>query len=270
MMDERDDKAAAEKGSVREDILRRFEAWLDETLSSEEPPTGAAAEILTEIEGIDDEETAEGAYGPYGLDALWSAMTALSQETKLQGRAFQKLHEAIAPWAEEARREPSAWEKEIAEARHHAQRDAVLALVDLRDRLARGIDSAGRHLERAESERPRRHRWRRWLRLGTDRRVEPSEPSENETLEAARALWKGSVLTLERLDEALSQFGVQEIECLGGEFDPGIMKAVDVEETPAEREGEVLSVYRTGFEWNGELLRPAEVKVAKSIGETGS
>jgi molecular chaperone GrpE len=191
-------------------------------------------------------------------------MTALNQETKLQGRAFQKLHDAIAPWAEQARREPSSWEKEIADARHHAQRDAVLALVDLRDRLARGIDSAGRHLERAESE--RLSRWRRWRlpRLGRDRRV------EDETLEAARALWKGSVLTLERLDEALSQFGVQEIECLGGEFDPGIMKAVDVEETPAEREGEVLSVYRAGFEWNGELLRAAEVKVAKSIGGTGS
>jgi len=261
MMDERDDRAAAEKGSAREDILRRFEAWLDETLSSEEPPSGAAAEILAEIE---DEETAESAHGPYGLyglDALWSAMTALNQETKLQGRAFQKLHDAIAPWAEEARREPSVWEKEIAEARHHAQRDAVLALVDLRDRLVRGVDSAGRHLERAESK--RRRRWR-FSRLGGDRRV------EDETLEAARALWKGSVLTLERLDEALSQFGVQEIECLGGEFDPGIMKAVDVEETPAEREGEVLFVYRAGFEWNGELLRPAEVKVAKSIGEMGS
>jgi molecular chaperone GrpE len=265
-MDERDDKAA-ENGNVREDILRRFEAWLDETLSSEEPPSGAAAEILAEIE---DEETAEGApgpYGSYGLNALWSAMTALNQETKLQGRAFQKLHDAIAPWAEEARREPSVWEKELAEARRHAQRDAVLALVDLRDRLARGIDSAGRHLERAESE--RLSRWRRWRlpRLGRDRRV---EPSEDEALEAVRALWKGSVLTLERLDEALSQFGVQEIECLGGEFDPGIMKAVDIEETPGEREGEVLSVYRAGFEWNGELLRPAEVKVAKSIGETGS
>src|SRR3972149_3722112 len=28
--------------------------------------------------------------------------------------------------------------------------------------------------------------------------------------------------------------------------------------------------YRAGFEGNGELLRPAEVKVAKSIGGTGS
>jgi len=48
------------------------------------------------------------------------------------------------------------------------------------------------------------------------------------------------------------------------------MSVVYVEQTPAEREGEVLSVYRAGFEWNGELLRAAEVKVAKSIGELGS
>ncbi|MGH9389351.1 MAG: nucleotide exchange factor GrpE, partial [Vicinamibacteria bacterium] len=183
---------------------------------------------------------------------------------KLQGRAFQKLHDAIAPWTEEMGRERSAWKEEIAEARHHARRDAVLALVDLRDRLARGIDAAGRHLERAESER----RWRRWSRWRL--RFWLLKREREETLEAARALWKGSVLTLERLDEALSQFGVREIDCLGGEFDPGIMKAVDVEDTSAEREGEVLSVYRAGFEWNGELLRPAEVKVARSIGETGS
>lgn len=255
---------AAEKRSAREDILRRFEAWLDETLSSEEPPSGAAAEILAEI---DSEETADGApgpYGSYGLDALWSAMTALGQETKLQGRAFQKLHDALAPLVEEASQERWAWEKEIAEARRQAQREAVLALVDLRDRLARGIDSAGRHLERAKSEVASRGRRWRLPGLGGNRRVEDG------ALEAARTLWKGSVLTLERLDEALSQFGVQEIECLGGEFDPGIMKAVDVEETPAEREGEVLAVYRAGYEWNGELLRPAEVKVAKSVGETGT
>ncbi|MGH9388079.1 MAG: nucleotide exchange factor GrpE, partial [Vicinamibacteria bacterium] len=251
-MDERDEAVAEERGSVRGEILRRFEVWLDETLSSEEPPSGAAAEILAEIEGGETADRANGPYGPYGLDALWSAMTALIQETKLQGRAFQKLHDTIASWTEEMGRERSAWKEEIAEARHHGRRDAVLALVDLRDRLARGIDAAGRHLERAESER-RGRRWklRFWLH-GRER---------EETLEAARALWKGSVLTLERLDEALSQFGVQEIDCLGGEFDPGIMKAVDVEETSAEREGEVLSVYRAGFEWNGELLRPAEVKV---------
>ena len=35
----------------REEILRRFEEWLDGALAGEEPPLGVEAEILAAIEG---------------------------------------------------------------------------------------------------------------------------------------------------------------------------------------------------------------------------
>jgi molecular chaperone GrpE (heat shock protein) len=41
------------------------------------------------------------------------------------------------------------------------------------------------------------------------------------------------------------------------------MHAVDVEETDQEAEGTVLEVYRAGYEWMGEVHRPAQVKVAR-------
>jgi molecular chaperone GrpE (heat shock protein) len=41
------------------------------------------------------------------------------------------------------------------------------------------------------------------------------------------------------------------------------MHAVDVEETDQQAEGTVLEVYRAGYEWKGEVHRPARVKVAR-------
>jgi len=40
------------------------------------------------------------------------------------------------------------------------------------------------------------------------------------------------------------------------------MNAVDKEESTAVPEGTVLEVYRTGYEWSGEVFRPAQVKVS--------
>ena len=135
-----------------------------------------------------------------------------------------------------------------------ARREAILVLVELRDRMHRAVETAEQSLERARS-RPRRRF--RWLADGQ---------ALDEALESAEALWKGSVLTLERLDEALGGFGVREIDCSGQLFDADVMRVADVEVSGSAREGEVLSVYRSGFEWNGELLRPAEVKVARAVG----
>src|SRR5215472_15902489 len=83
----------------REGILRRFEEWLDDVLRAEEPPQGIAAEILSRL----DAESA-AADGQFDLYSMWSAVTALTQEVKLQGRTFKQLSETVAPVAEMAPR----------------------------------------------------------------------------------------------------------------------------------------------------------------------
>jgi molecular chaperone GrpE len=48
------------------------------------------------------------------------------------------------------------------------------------------------------------------------------------------------------------------------------MTAVDVEAVDSVPEGTVVEVYRNGYEWNGEVYRTAQVKVARAthgIGE---
>ena len=47
-------------------------------------------------------------------------------------------------------------------------------------------------------------------------------------------------------------------------FDPRRMNAIDSEESAAVPEGTVLEVYRSGYEWNGEVFRPAQVKVSRA------
>ena len=87
--------------ALRARLLRRFEAWLDAALDDEEPPAGLAAEILTEL-AEDGPIAGPGPRRPVDLYTLWSSLTALSQEIKLQGRSFKQLQENLSPWSERA------------------------------------------------------------------------------------------------------------------------------------------------------------------------
>ena len=73
---------------------------------------------------------------------------------------------------------------------------------------------------------------------------------------------KGYELGLERLDQNLEEFNAREISCEGQAFDPRRMNAIDRQESIAVPEGTVIEVYRSGYEWNGEVFRPAQVKVS--------
>ena len=42
------------------------------------------------------------------------------------------------------------------------------------------------------------------------------------------------------------------------------MNAIDSQEAAGVAEGTVLEVYRSGYEWNGEVFRPAQVKVSRA------
>ena len=266
------DDGEASPESRRKRLLEQLENWLDEALEEEDPPSGIAAEILSEIQGSSLEEDRTDLY------SLWSAMTTLAQEVKLQGRTFKQLEEAIKPWVAGAETFQENHAEALSEARRFAelasterrsQEDAILrtaekrargdmvgVLIDLRDRLKRGAESAGAHIAEAERALPTS-----WLgrRRGNGRAAFAG-------LDAVKAIQKGYLLSLERLEEALGEMGLQEIDCEGARFDPHLMKAVDIEESTEEKDGRVIEVYRPGYLWDKEIFRPAEVKVARTIG----
>ena len=229
----------------REEILQRFEAWLDGVLAAEEPPQGIAAELLSSLTA----ETEVSANGRSDLYSLWAAVTALTQETKLQGRSFKQLSETLAPLADLASQMPEMQR----EAQERARRDMLDVLLELRDRLGRGLEAA----------RISQAKLRQSLESGWVARLLARHKALRQALEAVTALKQGYTLSLDRLDEVLAQFEVRKIVCQGNPFDPGSMHAVDVEETEQTPEGTVVEVYRAGYEWKGKVYRPAQVKVAR-------
>jgi hypothetical protein len=209
----------------RDEVLRRFEARLDAALAREDAPRGIPEELLADDETGAEESTVD-------RYRMWAAITALTQEVKLQGRAFKQLSDTMG-------RDNDA----------RSRKEVLDGLLELRERLLRGVEAAGAR------EKVRPVFWDRLFR----RRWE----QVRHALDVVDAMGQGYGLSLKSLDELLARFQVRPIECKGEAFDPRLMSAVDVEETLDAPEGTVVAVYRTGYEWNGAVYRPAQVRVAR-------
>ena len=136
-----------------------------------------------------------------------------------------------------------------AEAERRGRKKSLGALLEMRERLQRGLEGVrGRQpLQPGFLDRIFTRRWR----------------EVEQALGVVRAMEDGYRMSLDHLDDLLFRFQVQPIDCEGQPFDPRRMNAVDVEETDQAAEGTVICVYRPGYEWNGELYRPAQVRVAR-------
>lgn len=274
------------RGAFRAQLLKRFSTWLDGTLAEESPPDGIAPRILAELEEAFDLSEAESLDDRCDMRALWSALTALVQEVKLQGRAFKELADRMAPLRDlfsriEAVREAHAealsearrmarealsaregrHRDEVREAERRSRKELLEHLLDLRDRLGRGLEVSRSHLQGTRT-RPPRTPLGRLLRGRRD--------ALRAAVEAVGALQEGYGMALEHLDEKLRELGVSEIECTGGTFDPHTMCAAEVEETERVPEGTVLEVLRPGYLWGEMLLRAAQIKVARAPRGDGS
>jgi hypothetical protein len=253
----------------RERIVRGFEAWLDQyldrALADEPPPHGLTVELLTALENGAPLPTIESALAGNGgcdLYSLWEAMTALSQEVRLQGRTFKQLNETLLDGARslEASAQAvsgSAGDESAGQAGARSQqprKQEIDVLIDLRDRIDRGGATACNAVE--ELAPARLPLLARWSGLGRS--------YARHTQEILAALSHGYSLTLDSLDEALLGCRVSRIAAEGRAFDPQRMTAIAIEETGAVPEGTVVEVYRNGYEWNNQVYRTAQVKVARN------
>lgn len=79
-----------------------------------------------------------------------------------------------------------------------------------------------------------------------------------------RSMREGQSMLLERILALLAGCGVIPIKAVGRRFDPQTMRAVGTDSLPEVDDGLVSAERRTGFTWNGEVLRPAEVRVNRT------
>ena len=251
---------------LREELIRRFAVWVDRVLAGETEPGGIGQVLLDQL-------NAEGADGPQvagpDLYTLHSAMTALTQEVKLQGRTFQRVASELDPLPagqlaaiEENRRLARLVEEGLKALRESSEgivtkekKRLLEAIVNVRERLLRGADAVEEYREvTAESDPP--GFFRRLLRG-------PRTKKASARSETVAALTHGYSLALAEIDETLEREGISVVDVDAG-FDSMFMTVVDIEEDSGVTVGTVLEVYRNGYAWGGEPFRLAEVKVAAS------
>ena len=75
--------------------------------------------------------------------------------------------------------------------------------------------------------------------------------------------WWESRKLEKQLKKLLKSYGVEEISAIGEEFDPNLHEAVAMVDVEDANQEEIIEVVRRGYFMDGELLRPAQVKVAK-------
>lgn len=83
----------------------------------------------------------------------------------------------------------------------------------------------------------------------------PADISENNWVQGIRQIEK-------QLEYSLSSDGLERIEAIGQEFNPMLHEAVE-EVSSDKPENEIVEEVLAGYKFNGEILRPAKVKVSK-------
>lgn len=219
--------------SAREQLLARFAAYLD---GVPDPTDTDATDVDPDAEPVAVEPAPD-------LFTLLAEVAALKNEVKLESRQVKSALDQFRDAFDLVRQAQTRLEEGEAQrveserrARQDAERDLLLELLDLRDRLQAGYDQARRYQPG-------------WLR----------RRSTADTFIAGMA--QGIAMNLKRLDDTLARRGVQPLRVLGLRFDPQTMHAAEAGRDPTQADGLVLAEVRRGFSQGQRLLRPAEVVV---------
>ncbi|KFB67191.1 nucleotide exchange factor GrpE [Candidatus Accumulibacter vicinus] len=201
-----------------------------------------------------DDQAAGDAETSVDLATLLSEMAVLKSELRLQSRQFKNTLDELRAFGNDLRQHGERLQRDLERAREQAasiqgqtERQFLLALLDLRDRLQSGVDAAGRPPSSFLT------------------RLVPG-PAR-----FAASLAEGQRLTLQRLDDLLASHRVRPLPVLGEILDPQRMRVVGVEAAGSSSsvpDGTILREVKRGFLHNGELLRVAEVIVSKKATNT--
>jgi molecular chaperone GrpE len=242
-------------------VLADFQSWLRDLASS--PPA------------------AEPAPSPaIDLHTLLGGFVALRHEVNLQTRATRAQQEQNAEALRQLSEALEALRRAPQPAQEEAARPLLKTLVDLYDSLALAEREVRRVREAVlpalevllaalvPAEAPRRSLWARWF--GAARADEGQERwrQAREAGERVRAmlasLATGYTMSLQRLDRALRQHGLEPMAVVGTPFDPERMEVLEAVADSGRGPGEVLDEVRRGYLWNGRVFRYAQVRVARA------
>jgi molecular chaperone GrpE len=83
------------------------------------------------------------------------------------------------------------------------------------------------------------------------------------TRQFVTSLITGYTMSLQRVERALQQHGLETIPTVGEPFDPEIMEVLEVVHEASRTTTEVIDEVRRGYFWRGQVFRFAQVRVAR-------
>lgn len=190
------------------------------------------------------------------LFSFYNEITALKNEVKIESRLIKQglddFKETAAVIGQVNTRLDSRFLEKDRELKNKAERSALrpvlLGLIDLYDRIHASLHTVS-------VKRPAGFLFRLGLCRSNDGKV-------------IRSMREGQKMTLERILALLADCGVHPIEAPGCRFDPQTMRAMGTDTVSEIEEGMVSQELRTGFTWDDEVLRPAEVRVNRRMDAT--
>jgi molecular chaperone GrpE len=239
-----------------EAVLADFRAWLREA--------AAASPAAPDVETID-------------LHTLLAQFTALRHEVHLQTRAaraqqeqgaeaLRQLGEALAA-LQQSQLSARLGEEQ---ARDEAVRPLLKTLVDAYDALALAERAVRRVQETLpsppEEPVPASSFWARLFGRGRTAAAPLGQapPTAGRERQMLASVLTGYTMSLQRVERALRQHGLEPIPTVGRPFDPESMEVLEVVADSGRPSGEVVGEVRRGYLWRDRVFRFAQVRVAKS------
>ncbi|CAN5508204.1 hypothetical protein BH10PLA2_BH10PLA2_17610 [soil metagenome] len=254
-------------GVTDDQLIDQFRHWLSQ--SRQEAAQVAEAPVLS-----NDPEPA------VGLVRLVEEFTALRHETKLQTRSSRALEERLETALTAMDQAVAAFRAPPpkTDAASSSLKSLVSALADLDEGLERGREQWERSAEGliGESLEPVQQRldeafaslswWQRrfasaYHRQATEQ-LELLQEDQDSRSSLFAALMSGYVLIQQRLARTMGNAGILRIPTVGRVLDPELMVVIEVVNADGPA-GQVTEEIRRGYTWNGQLLRPAEVRAIR-------
>jgi molecular chaperone GrpE len=212
--------------SIKQALLSRFRAYLDAAEGEGPPPDDPA-------------ETAD-------LYSLFVEVAGLRSEVRTESRLVKEALDQFRGAFDTLQSSHTAMQQELertrAEARDQGRtllRPLLLDVIDLRDRLAAA------------------------LKLAVTVQLRWQDRLFRRNVSGGEAWHEGLRMTLRRLDQVLLDRHVVATPLTGRPFDPRLARVVGTAPDSSVAEGTVIEEVRSGYLWDDQVLRSAEVIVSK-------
>lgn len=204
------------------------------------------------------------------------AFTALRQELKLQVRSGREAQQAFSDGLLRIEQRIAASQTNPA-AQSSESRKLAEAIADIDENLQRAVESLTKNFpatkapptwlasfDAAVAQAPWAARTFATRTFSTLRKI--LEQAEQETLapeKSQRTTLQGFDLLMARVRRQMQQAEIERVDVTGQPFDAEIMNAIDMIDAPAFAKAHVAEQLRPAYRWRGNLLRYADVRLAK-------